>query len=41
MACREVVEFNEDIEEVRSCDEDRVSLVGARVVAIDPLEVIV
>lgn len=33
--------FSVEIEEERSCDDESVSLVGLRVVAIDPLEVIV
>lgn len=33
--------FSEEIDEERSCDEESVSLVGVRVVAIEPLEAIV
>jgi len=33
--------LREEMEEDRSCDDESVSLVGLRVVAIDPLEVIV
>ena len=33
--------FCVEFEEERSCDDESVSLVGLRVVAIDPLEVIV
>ena len=33
--------LREEMEEERSCDDESVSLVGLRVVAIDPLEVIV
>jgi hypothetical protein len=33
--------LREEMEEERSCDEESVSLVGLRVAAIDPLEVIV
>lgn len=40
-ACREDVEFREDMEEVRSCEEVSVSRVGARVVAMLLVEVIV
>ena len=33
--------LREEMEEERSCEDESVSLVGLRVVAIDPLEVIV
>jgi hypothetical protein len=40
--CRDEVLFDRDeIEEVRSCDEDNVSRVGARVVETEPVEVMV
>ena len=40
-ACREDVELEiEETDDESNCDEDNVSLVGLRVVAIDPLEAI-
>lgn len=42
MICDEVCrEPREEIEEDNNCDDDRVSLVGLKVVAMDPTEVIV
>ena len=40
-ACRVEDELRDEMEEERSCEEDSVSRVGARVVAMEPLEVIV
>jgi hypothetical protein len=40
-ACRVEEELRDDIEEESSCDEERVSRVGASVVAMEPLEVMV
>ena len=41
-ACREDVELeSEETDDESNCDEDNVSLVGLRVVKIDPLEVMV
>lgn len=38
---REEAEPSEEIEEESNCEDERVSLVGLRVVAMDPTEVIV
>ena len=40
-ACRVEEELREEIEEESSCEEESVSRVGARVVAMEPLEVMV
>lgn len=40
MVCRDVEEERDDIEEVSSCDEESVSRVGLKVVAMEPLEAI-
>jgi hypothetical protein len=40
-ACRVVDEERDEMDEVRSCEEVKVSLVGLRVVAMEPLEAIV
>lgn len=39
-ACRVVEEEREEMDDARSCEEVKVSLVGLRVVAIEPLEAI-
>jgi hypothetical protein len=40
-ACRVVEEEREETDDVRSCEEVKVSLVGVRVEAIEPLEAMV